>query len=227
MKIVKALTYLLIACSRVLLEKPTGFQLVKKFPTFYGTRRFITAFTICRHLSLPWATLIQSIPSHPISWRYTLILSSHLCLGLPSGLFLSGFPTKPLYTPLLSPIQATCSAHLIVLDLITRTILGEKYRSLSSSLCIFFHSPVTSSLLDQLFSSAAYLKHPQPTFHPHCKRPSFTPIQDNRSVKVLVIKIGIIAASQWHISVCWHGINCSLASRIGKMACYLRRLLSA
>ena len=39
-------------------------------------------------------------------------------------------------------------AHLILLDFITRTILGKKYRSLSSSLCSFLHSPVTSSLLD-------------------------------------------------------------------------------
>jgi hypothetical protein len=38
--------------SRVLLEKLTGRQLVKKFPAFYGTRRFITAFTRARHLSL-------------------------------------------------------------------------------------------------------------------------------------------------------------------------------
>jgi hypothetical protein len=36
-----------------LLEKLTGSQLVKKFPTFYGTRRFLTAFTSARHLSLP------------------------------------------------------------------------------------------------------------------------------------------------------------------------------
>ena len=33
-------------------EKLTGFQLVKKFPAFYGTRRFITAFKSARHLSL-------------------------------------------------------------------------------------------------------------------------------------------------------------------------------
>jgi hypothetical protein len=32
-----------IPWSRVLLEKVTGSQLVKKFPTFYGTRRFNTA----------------------------------------------------------------------------------------------------------------------------------------------------------------------------------------
>jgi len=31
------LTYLLTPWSRVLLEKVTGFQLVKKFPTFHGT----------------------------------------------------------------------------------------------------------------------------------------------------------------------------------------------
>ena len=58
---------LLVAWSRVLLEKLTGFQLVKKFPTFYGTRRLITAFTSARHLSPPSARLIQSIPLHPTS----------------------------------------------------------------------------------------------------------------------------------------------------------------
>jgi len=46
--------------SRVLLEKLTGFQLVKEFPEFYGTQRFITAFTSARHLSLSSASSIQS-----------------------------------------------------------------------------------------------------------------------------------------------------------------------
>ena len=42
--------------------------------------------------------------------------------------------------PLLFPIRATCRAHLILLDFITRKILGEKYRSLSSSTCSFLTS---------------------------------------------------------------------------------------
>jgi hypothetical protein len=45
-------TYLLTPWSRVLLEKLTGLQQVKKFPTFYGARRFIKAFTSAHHLSL-------------------------------------------------------------------------------------------------------------------------------------------------------------------------------
>jgi len=80
------LTYLLTPRSRVLLEKLTVFHLVKKFPAFYRTRRFITAFTSARHLFLSWASSIQSITPHSISWTSILILSSHLCLGLPSGL---------------------------------------------------------------------------------------------------------------------------------------------
>ena len=83
------LTYLLTPRSSVLLEKLTGLQLVKKFPALYGTWRFITIFTSARHLSLSWANSIQS-PPPPTSQRSILILSSHLRLGLPNGLFPSG-----------------------------------------------------------------------------------------------------------------------------------------
>ena len=37
--------------SRVLLEKLASLQLVRKFPAFYGTRRFLTALASARHLS--------------------------------------------------------------------------------------------------------------------------------------------------------------------------------
>ena len=91
--------YLPTPWCRVLLEQLTGLQLVKKFPAFHGTRTFITALTSVHHLSLSWASPIQSIYPHPTSWRSILILSTHLHLGLPSGPLPSGFRTKTLYTP--------------------------------------------------------------------------------------------------------------------------------
>ena len=87
-----------------------------------------------------------------------------LYLGLPSGLFPSGYLTKPLYATLLSSIHATCSTHIFLLDLFTQIHVGEEYRSVSSSLCRFLHSPVTSSLLtpntllNTLFSNALSLR---------------------------------------------------------------------
>ena len=106
------LSYLLTPWCRVLLEKLTGLQLVKKFPAIHATRRFITALTSVRHLSLSWASPIQSLYPHPTSWR-SILISTHLCLDLPSGLLPSSFPTKTLYTPLSSAICATCPAHLM------------------------------------------------------------------------------------------------------------------
>jgi hypothetical protein len=44
--------YLLTPWNTVLLEKLTSLQLVKEFPSFYGTPMFITPFTSARHLSL-------------------------------------------------------------------------------------------------------------------------------------------------------------------------------
>jgi len=62
-------TYLLTPGGIGHLEKLTGVQLVKKFPAFYGTRMFITAFTSARYLSLSWAS---SISPHPTFWRSIL-----------------------------------------------------------------------------------------------------------------------------------------------------------
>jgi hypothetical protein len=49
----------------------------------------------------------------------------------------------------LSFIRAICPAHHILLYFITQTIFGEQYRSWSPSLCSFFYSLFTSSLLGQ------------------------------------------------------------------------------
>ena len=124
-----------------------GSHLVKKFPTFYGTWKVITILTSAHHLSLSSDRSIQSMPPHHTSKRFILILYCHLRLGLPSGLDHSGFPTKTLYTALLSAICVTCPSHPILLDLITRTKLGEKYKPLSSSLYSYLQSPVILSLL--------------------------------------------------------------------------------
>jgi len=83
---------------RRLLEKLIV-HLVKKFPTFYGTRSLITAFTRARHYPLSRARSIQPTPSH-------------LRLDLPSGLLLCliFIHQNPLCT---SPLPcATWPAHL-------------------------------------------------------------------------------------------------------------------
>jgi hypothetical protein len=67
-----------------------------KIPRILWNPKVHYSFTRVRHLSLSWARLIQSMPLHTTFRRSVLILSYHLLLGIPSGLFLSGFPTKTL-----------------------------------------------------------------------------------------------------------------------------------
>ena len=84
----RLLTYLLTPWCRVLLEKLTGLQLVKKFPAFRGTRKFITALTSVRHLSLSWASPIQSIyipTSHLLEFHPNIIHPSTPSLSLKSS----------------------------------------------------------------------------------------------------------------------------------------------
>jgi hypothetical protein len=52
-KLIRKLAYFVLTPrGRALFEKVTGSQLVKEFPAFYGTLRFITAFTTARRLTL-------------------------------------------------------------------------------------------------------------------------------------------------------------------------------
>jgi hypothetical protein len=89
----------------------TGFQLVKKFSAFYGARRFITAFTSARHLSLSWVSSIQSVAPHPPSWISILILSLHSiqtnqptrCNNFPS-LLLDVYVQLNMFSGVLTPI---------------------------------------------------------------------------------------------------------------------------
>jgi hypothetical protein len=65
--------------------------------------------------------------------RYILILSSHVRLGLPCGLFPSGFPVNTLYACIISPMRTTYCAHLVLFNSIVLEIFGENCKLLSSS----------------------------------------------------------------------------------------------
>jgi hypothetical protein len=69
---------------------------------------------------------------------------SYLRLGFPSAVFPSGFPTKPFMHRCWPPYVPHAPPISFFLDFITQIIFGEEYRSLSSSLCSFLQSPVTS-----------------------------------------------------------------------------------
>ena len=152
---------------------------VKKFPAFHGTRRFITALTSVRNLSLSWARPIQSIYPHPTSWRSILILFTHLRLGLLIGLFPSGFATKTLNTPSAHPYapHAQPISYFSILSPAQYWVRSINHLAPRYAVSSIPPLPRPSSK----YSPQHHVhKHPMLPFLPQCQRPSFTPIQNNR-----------------------------------------------
>ena len=147
------LTYLLTYLLTYSMEQSPSweanrFSASQEIPAFHATRQFITVFP--EQTTCPYPAPVRSnpyphipLPKDP-SYYYPPI---HI-LVFQVVSFLRVLPPqkKPVCSSLL-PMHATCPAYLILLDLITRIIFDKAYRSLSSSLCSFLHSPVTSSLL--------------------------------------------------------------------------------
>ena len=117
-------------------------RLFKKFPEFYGTRRFITAFTTARHMSLSGAISTWSIrPSHFIKIQLNIIITS-----MPRSFKWSPslrFPHQS--SACTSPLPHTCympwTSHSSLFDYPNNT--GKEYKAQTYLLCSLLHSPVT------------------------------------------------------------------------------------
>jgi len=99
------LTYLLTPRSRILLEKVTRFQLVKKLPSFYGNRKFITAFgsvlqvrVSCLHFVTGYVFGLRSCQhlAHPQAGGLPLLGSPRLLIQ-----YVHSYP--PYWRPFLRP----------------------------------------------------------------------------------------------------------------------------
>ena len=140
--------------------KANGFSATQKIPRILWKPKVHYRIHKCPP---PFPILGQLDPihtPHPNSWSSILILSFHLRLGLPSGFFPSGFPTKILYTPFLSPISAKSPPISFFLIL-----SPEQYwvRSIDHQAphYIVFSTP-------KYFPQHPILKHSQPIVLLHC-----------------------------------------------------------
>jgi hypothetical protein len=116
----------------------------------------VILFTRAFHWFISLVRLIK--PTLQPSPLRTILISFHLCLGLPSGLFHTNFPSKTLYA-------IPCYVHLTILDFII-LISGKERRLWSSLLRSFLHPPVTPSLSGtNIYISTLFSVHPVTQYH--------------------------------------------------------------
>jgi len=168
------IAYLHSPWSGVLLDKQIDFHVVKTFPSFNWTRRFITAFTSARHLSLSWASSIQSTSptSHFLKIHLIIILPS--TPGSPNWTFFFRFPHQnPVYSsPLPSPMRATCPACLILLD------FDGGFTTIQKS--------VTTEEAPPFWFTPPHCRHPLPPPLPNCIIRFISPVFCHTFVSVIL-----------------------------------------
>ena len=141
---------------RVVLEKLTVPQLVKKFPSFDETIMFLTEFKKAATCPYPEASESGPHPPHTIYWTSIFTLSSYFHLGLQTVSYIQVSPSNSLPHACHMPY----TSHLSYF--ITRLMVSdEQYKSWSYLLCSFIQFPFTSSLfgpkifLNTLFQDAS------------------------------------------------------------------------
>jgi len=120
-------------------------QQVTKSVALYVTLKLVTALKKTL-LILIMNQINQSRIFRSCIFKVLFRVIPHLFLVLPSGFYSSCFPIRTLHSFRVFPMRATCPAHLVLLDLITLIISGEKHKLLFSS-CSSFQTPVSTSVL--------------------------------------------------------------------------------
>jgi hypothetical protein len=146
--------------SKVLVEKWTVTQLVKKFPILRNTN---IHYDIDKRPTpvplLSYVNPVQASPSHFLSIIFYIILPS-MSLSSKGSISIRVFYKNSVCTP---SIPHTCHMPYSPPGMITRTLLSEEYRPLSYSSCGLLHPSFSLSLLDPnilntLFSNTLSLR---------------------------------------------------------------------
>jgi len=144
---------------------------------------------------------VHTLPSYFL--RFILLQSFRLHLGFLSCLLPSGFPTKIFYAFFISPVHAICTAHLILLDLITLVIFGEAYKVWSSSICSLLQPPETSSLLGPNILLSTLFSNTLDLFFPLCETEYYKTLDkkwwNGRGMKGICLKVcvGDVHRRKW------------------------------